>query len=65
MNRERAAVLIAAFIPVVMILAAPLVNRIEPYILGMPFMIFWHFFWLLVGPLILTMAYLVRTGKLG
>ncbi|KUK16728.1 DUF3311 domain-containing protein [Thermococcus sibiricus] len=65
MNRERSATLIAAFIPLVMILATPAINRIEPYVLGMPFMIFWHFLWLLVGPLVLTVAYLIRTGKWG
>jgi len=62
---ERIAILLAAIAPTVMILAAPAINRIHPYILGMPFIIFWHFLWLIIGPIILTTAYFIRTGKIG
>ncbi len=61
MSREKKAVIIAAIPPIVLILGAPFVNRIEPWVLGMPFFFFWHLAWLIIGPLFLTAAYLVRT----
>ena len=39
-------------------------NRTEPYIAGMPFMFFWHLLWLIIGPIFLTIAYLIRIGKI-
>ncbi|MEM2082756.1 MAG: DUF3311 domain-containing protein [Candidatus Bathyarchaeia archaeon] len=61
MSKEKKAVIIAAIPPIILILGAPFVNRIEPWVLGMPFFFFWHFVWLIIGPLFLTAAYLVRT----
>ena len=63
-KRERYALYLALIVPVVMILGAPIVNRVEPYVAGMPFLFFWHLLWLLIGPLFLTLAYLIRTGKI-
>jgi hypothetical protein len=43
---------------VTMVLALPLVNRIEPVILGMPFLLFWILVWVVLTPPILFAAYL-------
>jgi len=63
-RREKYALYLALIAPVVMILSAPLINRTEPYIAGMPFMFFWHLLWLIIGPIFLTIAYLIRIGKI-
>ena len=59
--REKEALIIAAIPPIILILSAPFVNRVEPWVLGMPFFFFWHVAWLIIGPLFLTAAYIVRT----
>ena len=38
----------------------PLANRIEPVILGLPFLLFWIVLWILLTPLILLAAYLLE-----
>jgi len=63
-KRERCALYLALIAPVIMILGAPLINRTEPYIAGMPFIFFWHLLWLIIGPIFLTTAYLIRIGKI-
>lgn len=35
----------------------PLANRIEPYVLGMPFLLFWIAFWMILSSIILTIVY--------
>jgi len=35
----------------------PFANRIEPYVLGMPFLLFWVVFWMVLSSLILTIVY--------
>ncbi|MER2090044.1 DUF3311 domain-containing protein [Sporosarcina sp. JAI121] len=35
----------------------PWANRIEPYILGMPFLLFWLVLWMVISPLLLTIVY--------
>ena len=59
--------LVAAAIPVVaLILALPLVNRVEPIVLGLPFVLFWILAWVLATPAFLVAAYwLLRTGSSG
>lgn len=50
--------LILGAIPfVTMVFALPLVNRIEPIILGMPFLLFWLLAWVVLTPVILALAY--------
>ena len=45
---------VLAAIPVTMLLGVlPLANRIEPRILGMPFLLVWLLFWVIVMPLFL------------
>lgn len=50
--------LILGAIPfVTMVFALPLVNRIDPVILGMPFLLFWLLAWVVLTPVILFAAY--------
>ncbi|WP_061579894.1 DUF3311 domain-containing protein [Saccharococcus caldoxylosilyticus] len=32
-------------------------NKIEPYVLGMPFLLFWIVFWMVLSSVILTIVY--------
>lgn len=45
---------------VMLVFALPLVNRIHPVILGLPFLLFWIMGWVLLTPLILFLAYQVE-----
>jgi hypothetical protein len=45
---------------VMLVFALPLVNRIHPVILGLPFLLFWILGWVLLTPLILFLAYRVE-----
>lgn len=38
-------------------LALPFVNRIEPFVLGLPFVLFWIVLWVALTPLALYAAY--------
>lgn len=50
--------LILGTIPfITLVFALPLVNRIKPMILGLPFMLFWILTWVILTPLILFVAY--------
>jgi hypothetical protein len=50
--------LVLAAIPfVTLVFALPLVNRLEPVILGLPFLLFWILFWVVLTPPILFVAY--------
>ena len=40
-----------------LVFALPLVNRIEPVILGLPFLLFWMVSWVVLTPLFLFLAY--------
>jgi hypothetical protein len=42
---------------ITMVFALPLVNRIEPIILGLPFLLFWLLVWVVLTPFILALAY--------
>ncbi len=35
----------------------PWANRIEPYILGLPFLLFWLVLWMVISPLLLIIVY--------
>lgn len=43
-----------------LVFALPFVNRIEPMILGLPFILFWILSWVILTPLILFAAYLAE-----
>jgi hypothetical protein len=46
------------FLPfVTLVLALPFVNRAEPLVLGLPFVLFWIVLWVALTPLALLAAY--------
>jgi hypothetical protein len=50
--------LILGAVPFLMLVfALPLVNRIEPVVLGLPFLLFWILGWVVLTPGILFLAY--------
>ena len=52
---------VLAAVPVAMLLGVlPLVNRVEPRILGLPFLLVWLIFWVLMTPLFLLGAERLR-----
>jgi Protein of unknown function (DUF3311) len=52
--------LVPASIPVLALIAAlPFVNRLEPVVLGLPFLLFWTVGWVLATPAFLGLAYLI------
>ncbi len=51
--------LVFAAIPfITLVFALPIVNRLEPVILGLPFLLFWILLWVVLTPPILFLAYL-------
>lgn len=53
--------LILGAIPfITLVFALPLVNRVEPIILGLPFLLFWILSWVILTPAILFAAYLLE-----
>ncbi len=40
-----------------LVFALPLVNRLEPIILGLPFILFWIVLWVFLTPFVLMAAY--------
>jgi hypothetical protein len=50
--------LLPAAIPfVTLVFALPLVNRLRPFVLGLPFLLFWIVAWVALTPLVLFLAY--------
>jgi hypothetical protein len=52
------ALLFAAIPFLTLVFALPLVNRLEPVILGLPFLLFWILLWVVLTPPVLFAAYL-------
>jgi hypothetical protein len=50
------ALLLGAVPFVTLVFCLPLVNRVKPLILGLPFLLFWILFWVLMTPLVLYLA---------
>ncbi|MGI6127690.1 MAG: DUF3311 domain-containing protein [Planifilum sp.] len=48
-----------------MLAPLPLVNRIEPYILGMPFLLFWISLWMVLSSVILYILYKLDADREG
>ncbi|MGA2263956.1 MAG: DUF3311 domain-containing protein [Acidobacteriota bacterium] len=42
---------------ITLVLALPFINRVEPFILGLPFVLFWIILWVALTPLALFGAY--------
>ena len=56
--------LIPALVPAVALVAGlPFVNRLEPVVLGLPFLLFWILAWVLLTPLFLAVAYVLADRK--
>lgn len=56
--------LIPALIPVLALTAAlPLVNRVEPVVLGLPLLLFWIIVWVAATPGFLCLAYLIERHR--
>jgi hypothetical protein len=63
-RRHPVAALVLALIPVVALVAGlPFVNRLQPVVLGLPFLLFWILGWVLVTPIFLTVAYFLIDTK--
>lgn len=54
------ALLLGAIPFVTLVFALPLVNRIHPLILGLPFILFWILAWVILTPAILFAAYILE-----
>lgn len=53
--------LILGAIPfITLVFALPLVNRIEPVLFGLPFLLFWILSWVVLTPFILLVAYFLE-----
>ncbi|HQT95069.1 MAG TPA: DUF3311 domain-containing protein [Thermoanaerobaculaceae bacterium] len=54
------AALLSALVPAVALVAGlPFANRIEPVVLGLPFLLFWILGWVLLTPVFLAVAYVL------
>lgn len=53
----RLALMLGAIPFITLVFALPLVNRIHPIVLGLPFLLFWILLWVALTPLILFLAY--------
>jgi hypothetical protein len=52
------ALLFAAIPFATLVMALPLVNRLDPVILGLPFLLFWILLWVVLTPPVLFLAYI-------
>jgi hypothetical protein len=59
-RRTRWALLLGCVPFVALVGALPWVNRVEPMILGLPFLLFWIFAWVALTPMVLFVAYLIE-----
>ncbi len=64
MTRRLWPLLVGAVPFVMLVFALPLANRIEPMVLGLPFILFWIMLWIVLSPALLFLAYWIekRTG---
>ena len=65
-KRRPIAALVSGLIPAVaLVTGLPFVNRIEPIVLGLPFLLFWILGWVLVTPVFLAIACGLADTKAG
>jgi Protein of unknown function (DUF3311) len=51
-------IFLLAVLPFIGILVGtPFVNRVEPYVLGMPFILFWIVMWVVLSSIIMAIIY--------
>ena len=55
-KKPRLALLLGAVPFLMLVFALPLVNRVEPVILGLPFILFWIVAWVALTPVCLFLA---------
>ncbi|MGO0062849.1 DUF3311 domain-containing protein [Brevibacillus fluminis] len=48
-----------------MVFALPLVDRVEPYVLGMPFNLFWVVLWVVLTSAIIGLIYFIDPANRG
>ncbi len=60
MSRRWLPLLIGAVPFVMLVFALPLVNRVEPMVLGLPFILFWIMLWIVLSPPLLFLAYRIE-----
>lgn len=59
--RSRAARIVLALLsPVMLTLAIPFVNRDQPHVLGLPFLLFWIVLWVALAPALLYAVYRIE-----
>jgi len=59
-TRHPIGALVLALIPAAALVAGlPFVNRLEPVVLGLPFLLFWIVGWVVLTPAFLAVAYLL------
>jgi hypothetical protein len=46
-----------------LVVAVPFVDRVEPRVLGMPFLLVWIVFWILTMPIFLSLAERLRRAS--
>ena len=51
--------LLAALPFIGILVGTPFVNRVEPYVLGMPFILFWIVMWVVLSSIIMAIVYAV------
>lgn len=54
---KRVAIFLGSIPFLALVFALPFVNRLEPIILGLPFILFWIILWVFLTPFILMAAY--------
>ncbi len=63
-RRHPVVALVLGLVPMVALVGGlPFVNRVEPIVLGLPFLLFWTLGWVLVTPIFLGVAYLLVDTK--
>jgi hypothetical protein len=51
--------LLAALPFIGMLVGTPFVNQVEPFVLGMPFLLFWIVMWVILSSVIMAIIYAV------
>ncbi|MCG6961725.1 MAG: DUF3311 domain-containing protein [Acidobacteria bacterium] len=63
-KRHPAWAVVLALVPALALVAGlPFVNRLDPVVLGLPFLLAWILGWVLVTPLFLAVAYVLAEPK--
>jgi len=58
-NKRRIPVIFTIIIWLAFTVPIPFVNKIKPFIMGMPLLWFWEFIWVVLTPILLTISYFI------